>query len=82
MSQIKTKRITIRSVINRRDFIRGVEDGRTGAPWPKTLDTSWDYERGRQFGVLHPDVPLKHGRRVSEIAIFRFANSVDLREII
>lgn len=82
MTQIKTKAVTIRSVINTKEFAKGFADGRAGAPWPKSLDVSWDYERGRQFGVLHPDISLKDGRRVTNTAIFRLADAVDRREII
>lgn len=82
MSQIKVKRVSIRSVINSREFAKGFADGRSGASWPKNIETTWEYERGRQFGVLHPDILLKSGRRVTNTAIFRLADAVDRREII
>jgi hypothetical protein len=48
-----------------REFNAGVADGRIGVPWPKSIDITWDYERGRMFGALYPDVPVKDGRSVS-----------------
>jgi hypothetical protein len=48
-----------------REFNAGVADGRIGVPWPKSIDITWDYERGRMFGALYPDVPVKIGRSVS-----------------
>jgi len=72
MTQIKVKTVTVRSVINRKEFARGFADGRAGAPWPKTIDTTWDYERGRQFGILYPNTPLKFGRQVTNVAVHDF----------
>jgi len=63
---------SLRKIMSGREFNAGVADGRIGVPWPKGIDITWDYERGRMFGVLHPDVPVKMGRHVSDKA-FRLA---------
>lgn len=59
---------SLRKIMAGREFNAGVADGRIGVPWPKSIDVTWDYERGRMFGTLHPDVPVKNGRSVSEKA--------------
>lgn len=59
---------SLRKIMSSSAFVAGAHDGRIGAPWPKSLDIHWDYERGRLFGVMHPDVPVKAGRAVSEKA--------------
>lgn len=59
---------SLRKIMSGRQFNEGALDGRCGVPWPKSIDITWDYERGRMFGVLYPDVPVKNGRAVSEKA--------------
>ena len=59
---------SLRKIMASRDFNLGVADGRIGAPWPKGIDVAWDYERGRLFGALHPNVVVKVGRTVTEQA--------------
>jgi len=59
---------SLRKIMAGREFAAGVADARIGVPWPQSIDITWDYERGRMFGALHPDVPVKNGRSVSEKA--------------
>ena len=63
---------SLRKIMQSHEFNVGVADGRIGVPWPKNIEVTWDYERGRMFGTLYPDVPVKIGRRVSDKA-FRLA---------
>jgi hypothetical protein len=63
--QFQTRSTSLLKIMISADFGRGVQDGRSGAPWPKDLDIPWNYERGRMFGVMHPDVPVKIGRGVT-----------------
>lgn len=67
--QIRTRDTSLLKVMTTRDFVRGAQDGASGASWPTDLKTTWDYERGRLFGVLHPDVPVKVGRAVNRTAL-------------
>jgi len=67
--QFQTRSTSLLKIMASKDFCRGVEDGRSGAPWPKGLDIPWNYERGRLFGVLHPDVKVKIGRAVNRQAL-------------
>jgi len=59
---------SLRKIMASQEFNVGVADGRIGAPWPKGIDVTWDYERGRLFGALHPTVTVKIGRTVTEKA--------------
>lgn len=59
---------SLRKIMSGQEFNAGVADGRIGVPWPKSIDITWDYERGRMFGALYPNVPVKNGRAVSERA--------------
>jgi hypothetical protein len=55
--QAKTRRVTIEVVMRTAAFRRGVADVRAGRSprFDKQEEgDDWDYERGRQFGVLAP----------------------------
>lgn len=85
MSQIKTKVVTVRSVMGSAEFVRGFKDGKNHAPWPKDsldLKDGWNYERGRMYGVLYPGIPPKRGRQVDNRALFLFVDAVNSGAII
>jgi hypothetical protein len=56
--QIKTGKVSAKTVMGRRDFMDGMKDKRLGKPvrdqWESTvrghvIDRQWSYERGRAF---------------------------------
>jgi len=57
--QVRTRRVTVRSIVASKHFARGVEEARKGLPFNPDND-EWDYERGRCFGFIAPlDMPLR-----------------------
>ncbi len=60
MGQIKTRNVTFKSIMRTAAFMRGVREARAGLPMDyeaydneRTTDNRWNYERGRQFGLLY-----------------------------
>jgi hypothetical protein len=67
--QARTRAVTTRSIVTSREFARGFEEVRRGLPFNPDND-SWDYERGRCFGLIAPlDMPLRIGRRLNPKAL-------------
>lgn len=60
MSQIRTKMVTLNSVMRRREFRLGIAHYHRGLPADahdaETIDAQWSYERGRQFAAVYPHV--------------------------
>ena len=80
-TQVKTKQVSIRKVMMSAAFVKGWKDGRSSAPWPdenllKNVTNAWNYERGRQYGVLYPHISPKKGNQVSSAAARAFVDSV------
>ena len=74
-AQIKTRTVTYKSVMRTAAFMRGVREAREGLPmdydaYTQDGDTNnrWQYERGRQFGILYRE-EVKHEGRVRWQAI-------------
>ena len=74
-AQIKTRNVTFKSVMRTAAFMRGVREAREGLPMDykaydneRSTDNRWNYERGRQFGLLYAG-PVKDGGRVRWDAI-------------
>jgi hypothetical protein len=57
LEQVSTILTTAQRIVRTRAFAAGVDDVRRGVP-PRfdlqEVDHHWDYERGRQFGILAP----------------------------
>ena len=58
-----------RDIISTREFARGLEEVRNELPFNPNND-SWDYERGRAFGLIAPlNMPLRIGTRLNPKAL-------------
>ena len=75
MGQITTRGVSFKSVLGSAAFMRGVREARAGIPmdynaYDNEGDTRkrWNYERGRQFGLVYSG-PVKDGNRVRWEAI-------------
>jgi hypothetical protein len=66
--QVPTRRCTTGKITGSREFKRGVADYLVGRGLP--LDTSWDYERGRQYAA----VCKREGREPSPPRVGRYLN--------
>jgi hypothetical protein len=53
MSQVRTKRISVRAIMTSPEFELGFEDVRNGVPFD-WRNVAWDYERGRLFARIAP----------------------------
>lgn len=79
--QVKTKNVSLRSVMHRAPFVRGFKEIQKGIPmdYDAYLDEStnnrWQYERGRLFGLMYKG-KLKDGNRVCYAAINSFSDAV------
>lgn len=69
-SQIKTREVTFKSIMRTAAFLRGVREARAGIPMDydaftdeRSTANRWNYERGRQFGILYSG-PVKDKGRV------------------
>jgi hypothetical protein len=51
--QAKTVLSTVEIIMSTASFARGLAEIREGKPF-NTSETSWEYERGRQFGAMAP----------------------------
>ena len=67
--QAPIRRVSIRYIVASRDFARGFEEVRKRLPLNPN-DHEWNYERGRQFGLIAPsDMPLRIGRGLNPKAL-------------
>jgi len=82
MAQADTRQTSIAKIMTTRDFVRGAQDGAAAAPWPKSLAVSWNYERGRLFGAMHPNVPIKNGRAINRLAFKLIAMAIADKSIL
>ena len=82
MAQTDTRQTSVVKIMTTRDFTRGAQDGAAAAPWPKDKIVSWHYERGRLFGAMHPNVPIKVGRAVNRLAVKLIALAIADRSIL
>jgi len=65
--QVPTVLVSIRSIMESREFARGFEDARRGIPFDWRIgadatdaNASWHYERGRLFAHIAPlNMPLR-----------------------
>jgi hypothetical protein len=87
--QVKTRKVTVSSVMGRRDFVEGMNDARLGKPvrdqWESTerghvIDRQWSYERGRAFYVFLKSIgmentTIKNGRSVTRQAQMLFSDA-------
>jgi hypothetical protein len=75
MTQIPTRRITIRVIMSSPAFKRGLDDARNGVAFDWRVgcqdgDSAWSYERGRLFGFIAPlDMPLRIDGRLNPKAV-------------
>jgi len=80
MTQIKTRVVTLKSIIHNRYFTLGFTEVLQGKPFSPEYDKwatneQWQYERGRQFAILTKgEVPPKVGKKVSNWAIYAYAD--------
>jgi hypothetical protein len=80
--QVKTRRTTVLAVMSTREFERGFEDVRRGAPFDWRIN-SWQYERGRHFAYIAPiSMPLKIGGKLNLKAIALYDAAVQRRYVI
>ena len=86
-AQIKTRIVTCKSVMRSAAFMRGVREARKGLPMDykaydneRSTDNRWNYERGRQFGLLYSK-PVKEGGRVRWDAVYALRDALGARHI-
>lgn len=75
MTQIKTRFVTLNSVMRSAAFMRGVNEMRKGLPMDYDAyneahesNQRWGYERGRQFAIIFSG-DVKKGRKVTYEAV-------------
>jgi hypothetical protein len=86
-AQVKTRTVSFKSVMRTAAFMRGVREARKGLPMDydaydneRNTDNRWNYERGRQFGLLYVG-PVKDGGRVRWDAIYALREALGARHI-
>lgn len=87
-TQIKTRSVKISAVMRSAAFMRGVNEARKGVPMdydayskPAELPARWNYERGRQFGLVF-DGDIKNGRTVRYEALLIWVAARDAKAVI
>lgn len=79
--QVRTRRVSTRTIVASRAFARGLDEVRNGLPFNPD-DDEWDYERGRCFGFIAPlDMPLRIGRKLNPKAL-KLAEAAFARRLI
>ena len=75
MGQVKTRNVTFKSVMRSAAFMRGVREAHAGIPMDyeaytneRLTDNRWNYERGRQFGLIYKG-SIKDKARVRRDAV-------------
>lgn len=67
--QVRTRPVTLHSIVGSKEFARGLDEVRHGLPFDAD-NGDWDYERGRCFGFIAPiDMPLRIGRKLNPKAL-------------
>lgn len=82
----ETVTVSVKSILWREAFRKGFEDAHNGIPYDydayaDDMGKRWTYERGRQFGIMYKG-KLKHGKSVSQSAIYYFSEAIAVRTII
>jgi len=82
--QVVTKKAGIKGIMRSAPFVVGFNEARKGMPIRydafDDLNRQWNYERGRQFGLIF-DGPLKEGKALHLGAIIYFDLAVTQKEI-
>ncbi len=88
MGQIKTRDVSLNSIMRTAAFMRGVREARAGLPMDykayeneRSTDNRWNYERGRQFGLIYKG-PVKDKARVRWDAIVGMSDALWRRAVI
>jgi hypothetical protein len=64
MSQVKSRMVSLESVMRTAEFMRGFRDKMEGKPFDYDgCKKPWDYERGRQFACVFSGA-VKDGRKI------------------
>ena len=86
-AQVKTRNVTYKTVMRTAAFMRGFRETREGLPMDYEAYTGdgdtnnrWQYERGRQFGILYAG-PVKDGGRVRWDAIHALQEALGAQHI-
>jgi hypothetical protein len=87
-TQVKTRFVKTSTIMRSAAFMRGVKEARKGIPMdydayskPVELAMRWNYERGRQFGLVF-DGDIKNGRTVRYEALLNWAAARDAKAVI
>ena len=87
MTQVATRHVTLRAVMRSAAFVRGFKEARQGLPMdynaydkPRETNERWNYERGRQFGVLYAGA-IKDGRTIKHDALWHYSAAIRLNLI-
>ena len=82
--QVQTKNTTCKSIIRSKAFVTGFNEVRSGKPLKydafKDVNDQWNYERGRQFGLLFSG-HLKHGQKVTLNAAVNLGYALSIKAI-
>lgn len=83
--QIKTKEVSLKSIMRRKAFVWGFTEVRGGKPFDpdrySTVKEQWDYERGRLLAREFDGI-LKRGQAVTLEAIRAYARGRDTGALI
>lgn len=78
MSQVKTRRVKLKTIMYSRAFMRGYKDAKNGLPYCPEYDSwrgsdQWNYERGRHYSILtNGAIPPKNGKNINLEALLNF----------
>ena len=84
--QVQTKNTGILGIMRSKPFVQGFSEARTGAPirydaYIYDSNCQWNYERGRQFGLLFTG-PLKVGKAINRGAAIQLSIAIGQKEIL
>ena len=90
MTQVKTRLVTLKSIIVRAEFGRGYYQALAGEPYvdeERNITQQWSYERGRHFACYMKSIgmtnmKLKRGKAVSLDAIYNYSQALRCKAII
>ena len=77
-NNLNLKAVSYGSVVVSPHFLKGWKDAKSGAPFQEFLDKveNWNYERGRQFSVLFPEVKaIRLGNKPHPEAVALYMNA-------
>jgi hypothetical protein len=83
MDQVRTEFVSVKTIMRKPEFARGLEDVRNGrAPDFDSDDEYWAYERGRLFGRIAPvTMPLRIQRKLNPKAVALYRAAIKRRLI-